>query len=437
MMQLRTHRAGPLSLSILLLFAIAGVAGCTHPRVECAAAERTMRNKVYAGYQGWFSTPGDGSGISFDNYRVEIEGEFVFRPGAAAIDLWPDLSEFDDDEKYATQFRHADGSVAHVFSSANAKTVNRHFQWMKEYGIDGVFLQRFAWVLDKPIEKGHRDTVMRHVRQSAEKHDREWAVMYDLTAVSKGFIREHVIPDFKRIVDEGDPRPAAHYIHSDGKPVVAIWGIGFADGRGYSLEECLELVRFLKDDPVYGGNAVMLGVPYHWRSRDRDAVDDPVFDELLKACDIISPWSVGRYTSPDEADRIVGETVQADQQWADEHAVDYLPVVFPGFSWQNLERFKGRDAELGAIPRLGGEFLWRQAVAAKSAGASMVYVAMFDELNEGTAIMKCTNDPPVGESRFLTYGEQPSDHYLWLSGQIGRLLRDELPIEPTLPARSR
>jgi hypothetical protein len=66
----------------------------------------------------------------------------------------------------------------------------------------------------------------------------------------------------------------------------------------------------------------------------------------------------------------------------------------------------------------------------------MIYVAMFDEVNEGTAIFKCTNDPPVGESKFLTYEGLPSDHYLWLSGQGGKMIRGE--IEPTeeLPKRN-
>ena len=65
----------------------------------------------------------------------------------------------------------------------------------------------------------------------------------------------------------------------------------------------------------------------------------------------------------------------------------------------------------------------------------MIYVAMFDEVDEGTAIFKCTNNPPVGSSPFLTYEGLPSDHYLWLTGEGGRLLRGERPLLDTMPER--
>jgi hypothetical protein len=65
----------------------------------------------------------------------------------------------------------------------------------------------------------------------------------------------------------------------------------------------------------------------------------------------------------------------------------------------------------------------------------MIYQAMFDEINEGTAIFKCSNDPPVGESRFVTYEGLPSDHYLWLTGMGGKLLRGAAAASPQAQIR--
>jgi hypothetical protein len=56
-------------------------------------------------------------------------------------------------------------------------------------------------------------------------------------------------------------------------------------------------------------------------------------------------------------------------------------------------------------------------------------------MDEGTAIFKCTNDPPVGENRFLTLEGLPSDQYLWLTGMGGKLLRDEIKVTEELPVR--
>jgi hypothetical protein len=90
---------------------------------------------------------------------------------------------------------------------------------------------------------------------------------------------------------------------------------------------------------------------------------------------------------------------------------------------------------LDQIPRLKGQFLWTQYVEAKRAGATMIYQAMFDEMDEGTAIFKCTNTPPVGASRFVTYEGEPSDHYLCLTGMGGRLLRGEMSPAEEMPHR--
>ena len=98
--------------------------------------------------------------------------------------------------------------------------------------------------------------------------------------------------------------------------------------------------------------------------------------------------------------------------------LDYMPVIFPGFSWHNL---MGAGSPLNQIPRYAGNFYWHQIYNAVSANCTMVFGAMFDEMDEGTAIFKITNDPPVGDSPFVTYEGLSSDHYLWLAGQGGKL----------------
>jgi hypothetical protein len=387
-----------------------------------------MHGRVFVGYQGWFAPAVEGSGLRWIHYGAG--GRFA--PGNCVIDMWPDLAGFDEDELYPTDFRHADGRVAHVFSSANPKTVDRHFEWMKHHGIDGAFLQRFATSARSRQLRPHLSAVLENVRSSAAKHGRAWSIMYDLSGLRAGQV-ESVMQDWKTLATELRVREDPAYLRHRGRPVVTVWGIGFNDGRQYTLEECRQLVRFLKNDPECGGNTVMLGVPYRWRRLDRDTVADPVLHEIIAEADIISPWAVGRYQRPEQLPGLQKEAMEADLRWLEQRNLEYMPVIFPGFSWHNLQKRHGREASLNQIPRRGGEFLWAQAAAVRRSGASMVYVAMFDEVDEATAIFKVSNDPPVGDSPFLTYEGLPADHYLWLTGQIGRLMRGE--IEPAAMPR--
>jgi hypothetical protein len=391
----------------------------------------TLAGKVLCGYQGWFTTPGDGSGRGWRHYTAGKQ----FRPGSCSIDLWPDVSELDEEERFLTPFRHQDGRAAAVFSSHNRKTVLRHFRWMEQYGIDGVFVQRFAVQTIHPTDLRHANTVLAHCREGANRSGRCYAVMYDLSGLPEGGVKQ-VIDDWQLLVDRmhlgTDPKDAA-YLRHNGKPVVAVWGIGFNDGRKYTLTECQRLVDFLGKDREHGGCTVLLGVPTGWRSLDADSVNDPALHCVLGRADIISPWTVGRYGTLDEVADHARQRWKQDLQWCRAKGKEYLPVVFPGFSWHNLRP----DAPLDQIPRQRGRFLWKQYVEAKKAGATMIYQAMFDEMDEGTAIFKCTSDPPMGRSHFLNLEGLPSDHYLWLTGMGGKLLRGEIRGGEELPVRKR
>lgn len=380
----------------------------------------TLTGKVMCGYQGWFNCPEDGADLGWTHWGRGSE----FRPGKATIDLWPDVTGFDSDELYPTKFRLADGKTAQVFSSHNRKTVQRHFEWMRDYGIDGVFLQRFANGIQGKKTLNHKNVVLENVRTAAKRTGRAYALMYDLSGLKAGTL-DSVRKDWLQLRKSLDMTSDKSYLNHDGKPVVAIWGIGFKEDRDYSLAECRDLVKFFKSN----GCTVMLGVPTGWRTQDRDAVDDPMLIEIIKLADIISPWTIGRYRTPAQAAKHGKKVWEPDGHWCQENSLDYLPVVFPGFSWHNLYGKK-----LDEIPRLKGEFLWSQLVAAKKSGCKMIYVAMFDEVDEATAIFKCTNEPPVGEGvAFLTYEGLPSDFYLRLTALGGKLLRGEMPVSDSVP----
>ncbi|MHC4537626.1 MAG: glycoside hydrolase family 71/99-like protein, partial [Planctomycetota bacterium] len=109
----------------------------------------------------------------------------------------------------------------------------------------------------------------------------------------------------------------------------------------------------------------------------------------------------------------------------------YLPVVYPGFSWDNLKK---QPPGTTIFRREGGRFYWKQFYKAAELGIDMVYVAMFDEVDEGTAIFKVTNQPPT-QAHFVTYDDLPSDWYLRLTGEGTRMLRGECEITPEIPIK--
>lgn len=383
---------------------------------------------IMAGYQGWFNAPGDGAGRGW--YHYSKEGKF--EPGYAKVDMWPEMSEYE--KAYPTAFRFADGSAATTFSSFDESTVRLHFRWMQSFGIDGVYLQRFVAEIKNESGRKHFNKVMTSAARAALDYDRTLAVMYDLSGM-RSDDTDVLIADWKMLMAQfGFTQRSryANYLHHGNRPVVAIWGVGFNDNRKYTLSDIEKLIRFFHSDQ--GGHcSVMLGVPTYWRQQGNDCIKDPHFLEVVQMADIVHPWFVGRFNEAgyDAFRPLIGE----DLKWCNAHRLAYVPVVFPGFSWNNMYP----DSKNSFVARNRGSFFWKQLAGASAEGAEMIYVAMFDEIDEGTAIFKCAHTVPVAEgNRFVPLDpEVRSDHYLWLTGKAGAWLKkrktlpQDKPIQPT------
>lgn len=401
---------------------------------------KSYKGLVMAGYQGWFRAKGDGSGRGWGHYGRN--GKFDAKHNT--IDFWPDVSEYN--KTYKTAFKHANGKPAEVFSSVDKSTTDLHFRWMKEYGVDGVFMQRFFGVTRgyKKTNKS-QDIILRNALEASKENKRAIAVMYDLSGLkAEGEDCSSVIEDWKMLVDElkvTNQGEKQTYLHHNGKPLVAIWGLGFPD-RPYDIRKIGidRLIDFLKNDPQYGGCSVMLGVPTYFRELNKDCLSEPYLHELIESADIVLPWMVQRFTPlVHKPMDYIRDHVIADIEWTQERGVDYVPIVYPGFSWRNLSLQKkdlARYTAYGAIPRMGGRFYWDQMATMISAGAEMLYVAMFDEVDEGTAIFKVTDNPPNSDkAHFVDNDGMPSDHYLWLTGLGAKMLRKEIPACFVMPER--
>ena len=426
--------------SFLLALLVALLASCGTPHSPPAADNEpisnatgsrvdssTLTGKVMCGYQGWFNAEGDGADRGYNHWSP---GGKRPGPGSIRVDMWPDMTELGSDERFPTDFLRADGTPAEVFSSYRRPTVLRHFEWMQEHGIDGVFLQRFIGSLPRRGGLNHNNTVLEHCREGARRYGRTYALMYDLSGFAPGQA-DVLIADWRKLLQDTRFTSDPAYLHHRGKPLVALWGCGNNDDKPRpTLKDWHKILTFLKNDPTSGGVSIMLGIPSFWREQRRDATTDPMLHEVLKLADVLSPWTPGRYRTPEAATQHAVETWKPDLAWCQARGIDYLPVAYPGFSWFNM-----KGAPLNAIPRLKGRFFWSQVVAAKRIGAEMLYVAMFDEVDEGTAIFKVTNEPPAGPgASFVTYEGLPSDYYLRLTGLAGKVIRGDLPADDAIPS---
>ncbi|MGH7951526.1 MAG: hypothetical protein ACREFE_06365 [Limisphaerales bacterium] len=388
----------------------------------------TMYGKLLMGYQGWFACPDDGSAPNqwwhwFHNQTATAAN--------ANTDFLPDTSEFTSNELFNTQMTYSNGSPVQLYSSAIQQTVLRHFQWMQENQLDGVFLQRFLSDLSSPQFFSFRNQVTANVRAGAEAYGRVFAIMYDVSGQSTNTLVSNITNDWLYLVNVMHITNSTRYLCHKGKPVVAIWGFGFNDGNHLaSPEQAQTVINWFKSQGV----TVMGGVPTYWRTLTNDSYTNAAWTPVYLSFDVISPWAVGRFGDNAGADSYTANITIPDLAECKSNGIDYIPVVFPGFSWHNEN-----GGPLNQIPRNGGSFYWRQVYDDVHAGCNMIYGAMFDEVNEGTAMYKLvpTAAQLPAQGKFLALDcdgiKLNSDWYLRLANQAGKMLRGEIPLQPTIP----
>ena len=449
----------------------------------------TYRGLVMAGYQGWFGAPGDGckhseaDNTAWYHYR---ESE-VFKPGVLqnSIDMWPDMSEYtkkytpgvDGPASRSAKFTLPNGEAAQVYSSYDESSVLLHFKWMQDYGIDGVFMQRFVGEVAGEQGKDHFNTVLKHAMKGSNQYQRAISVMYDLGGFEPGTDRDEafLLADAQYIMDTyklKDRNQQKFYLHEDGKPLLALWGVGFEE-KPFDVNDITSLVNALKEQ----GWSIMLGVNDDWRTHNTSKWPKAKYHELIKNVSTIFPWFVGRYGDINGYVNDRKPKIDADIKLCKTYGVNYAPHCFPGAS--DLHMHPNNVNNAGSSGRVGGKFFWEQIYGGIKLGAEMLYIAMFDEIVEGTAIFKCLNqkDAPsnVAETDYYVwynsdtggYGKSstmrdesklgangwcrkvndlnipfygiedhlPTDHYLWLTGQARKMLRGEVPLKNAWPSR--
>jgi hypothetical protein len=361
--------------------------------------------KVVVGYQGWWDSAGSCS--PFNSWQH------------MNLESWPDVREYTNTYT-GCRFNQAgvsqsafygnlgNGQPAKMFSSWSDHTVDVHFKWMKAYGIDCAAQQRFGSSIVTGTKKNFFDQILIKVKTAAEKYGVKFYVMYDCSTT------DAIESDWTNtIVNTLHLTSSPAYARQNGKPVVAIWGVG-KSGRG-EIADWVTKVNWFKAQGCY-----VIGCPLQgWRG----GLDLSAYN----ACDMIMPWMVGKTA----ATNFQGWYAD-DLAYCKAHGLEYQANIYPGTAFYNTN---GVTSPKNQIPRMYGYFMWQQFAAAKNVGVKNLYISMFDEAQEATQIFKTAEDSsmiPAGKY-FLTLDADgvacSSDFYLRLTNEGGKMIKGLIPYQ--------
>ena len=378
----------------------------------------TMLNKLVCGYQGWYGAPGDADNNGWSHWS---SNNAVFSNATLQIDPWPDMSEATAAEQFAVPgYSYPSGPQASLFSSDDARTILRHFQWMEAWGIDGVAVQRFVVAVPSVT----LDRVLTGCRQAANQTGRTYFVEYDMSGMVEADITPTMSTDWQYLVSTLQITADSRYLHQGGLPVVGIFG--FYPGR-FSSTTAQAIVNLFSSSGATPAFVAGAG-DWTWRS-----TWTPQWLSVLYTMGSWQPWNTGDTT---EAMGTTSPPNYANTSyWAADKAllaannVLYVPQIYPGCNSDNRD---GLTPGTG-LQRLGGAVLWKQFTDAYSIGAQSAFLGMFDEFSEGTQIAKTTDSPPTQPPYTLNNGGLPSDCWLCFTSLGSKLLKGQYTYTTATP----
>lgn len=421
------------TLSVL----VAALLGTSAPAFAAdvpTADTSTVLDKVFAAYQGWFHCPGAPSPESnwfHWTYISQLPPTFE----NSSIPTFPVTDEYPEEARCPAPGLTVGGKQAYFFSSLNAGTAQTHFRWMREYGIDGAIMQRFLGSVEMLYEE--KDIVLRNAMQAAGDNGRSFFIEYDVSGqiedtksqADEDAVFNQLTADWLHLVNDLHVTQNAMYQKQGGRPVVSFWGIaqGGSDVNWQMKPALASRVIDWFHDVAHV--TIMGGVSNTY-------LELPEYADVVKKLDIIQPWNVGVYQD-DGLDWYETYRTKVHLAATAANGQIYMPTIVPAYS--------GRDQTRGNVPSeggasLGGKFFWDQAYRDRKDGVRTVKIAMFDELGEGTSLLKVAANASQAPSQYpwLTLDVDgyrlPTDWNLRVTHEIVSMFHGETPVSPTLPS---
>ena len=119
-----------------------------------------------------------------------------------------------------------------------------------------------------------------------------------------------LVNDWQTLLSQGFVERPSYERHK-GKPVLAIAGIGLADRPAERPKRRFRLVSRVREASAGFGGVTLIVSAAHG-GPETATPSGPGWDGVYKAFDIISPWTVGRYTDVTSFDAFLKQRIEPD-----------------------------------------------------------------------------------------------------------------------------